>query len=58
MRTRTPSSRWRDDEFARRCRGESYEAILAAGGGILASAKALEATSESDLVAENVSAGG
>jgi len=43
-------ARWRDDEFARRCRGESYEAILAAGGGILASAKALEGTPEGALV--------
>ena len=47
-------ARWRDDEFARRCRGESYEAILAAGGGILASARALEATPEADLVAHLV----
>ncbi len=44
-------ARWRDDEFARRCRGESYEAILAAGGGILASAKALEGTPKAALVA-------
>src|SRR5687768_5344613 len=39
-------ARWREDEFARRCRGESYEAILAAGGGILASAEALRAAPE------------
>lgn len=44
-------ARWRDDEFARRCRGESYEAILAAGGGILASAVALGETDEEELVA-------
>jgi imidazolonepropionase len=44
-------ARWRDDEFARRCRGESYDAILAAGGGILASAKALQATPIEELVA-------
>lgn len=43
-------AKWRDDEFARRCRGESYEEILAAGGGILASAKALQMTPEEDLV--------
>jgi imidazolonepropionase len=43
-------ARWREDEFARRLRGESYEAILAAGGGILASADALRATPEADLV--------
>ncbi len=44
-------AKWRDDEFARRCRGESYERILEAGGGILASAKALQMTPEEDLVA-------
>ena len=44
-------ARWRADEFARRCRGESYEAILAAGGGILASAQALEAADEATLEA-------
>lgn len=44
-------ARWRDDEFARRCRGETYEAILAAGGGILASAEALGAMDEAELVA-------
>jgi imidazolonepropionase len=44
-------ARWREDEFARRCRGETYESILAAGGGILASAQALEDTPEDDLVA-------
>ncbi len=42
-------AKWRDDEFARRCRGESYEAILAAGGGILASAAAVEDMDESAL---------
>jgi imidazolonepropionase len=44
-------ARWREDEFARRCRGETYEEILAAGGGILASADALRAAPEADLVA-------
>jgi imidazolonepropionase len=43
-------ARWRDEEFAMRCRGASYEEILAAGGGILASADAVAATSEDDLV--------
>jgi imidazolonepropionase len=41
---------WREEEFAMRCRGASYEEILAAGGGILASAKALQATPEDVLV--------
>jgi imidazolonepropionase len=44
-------ARWREDEFARRCRGASYEEILAAGGGILASAKALEGRSPRALAA-------
>ena len=34
-------ARTRDDEFAMRCRGADYEQILAAGGGIHASARAL-----------------
>jgi len=33
-------AKMREDEFARRCRGAAYEEILAAGGGILASARA------------------
>ncbi len=41
---------WRDDEFARRCRGETYEQILAAGGGILASAKVLQEAKVEALV--------
>lgn len=41
---------WRDDEFARRCRGASYEEILAAGGGILASAEVLARTDVETLV--------
>ncbi len=44
-------ARWRDDEFARRCRGETYAQILAAGGGILASAKVLQRTDVETLVA-------
>src|SRR4029079_1277113 len=43
-------ARWREEEFAMRCRGASYEEILAGGGGILASAEALGAADESDLV--------
>jgi imidazolonepropionase len=35
---------FRDDEFARRCRGATYEEILAAGGGIHASAARLGET--------------
>ena len=39
----------RSDEFTRRLRGESYEEILAAGGGILSTVEATRATSEDDL---------
>ncbi len=39
----------RSDEFARRLRGESYEKILAAGGGILSTVESTRATSEDDL---------
>jgi len=47
---------WRTDEFARRCRGETYAQILAAGGGILASAKALGRMSEAELAKRAVAA--
>jgi imidazolonepropionase len=40
----------RGDEFARRLRGESYEEILAAGGGIHATVAATRAASFEDLV--------
>ena len=39
----------RHEEFEMRIRGESYEAIAAAGGGILNSARKLQAMSEDDL---------
>lgn len=41
----------RSDEFARRLRGESYEAILAAGGGIHATVAATRQATLPDLVA-------
>jgi len=41
----------RSDEFARRLRGESYEEILVAGGGIHATVAATRAMSFDDLVA-------
>ncbi len=41
----------RADEFARRCRGETYEEILAAGGGILASAERVRDASTDELAA-------
>jgi len=40
----------RSDEFARRLRGESYEDILAAGGGIHSTVSATRAASDDDLV--------
>ncbi len=39
----------RSEEFARRLRGESYEEILAAGGGILSTVEATRATPEDVL---------
>ena len=39
----------RSEEFARRLRGESYEEILAAGGGILSTVEATREASEDDL---------
>jgi len=46
-------ARTREDEFAMRCRGADYEHILAAGGGIHASARALRAASQ-DALAQGV----
>ncbi len=42
-------AKYRADEFARRCRGADYEEILATGGGIHASARALRACSQDEL---------
>jgi imidazolonepropionase len=41
----------RSDEFARRLRGESYEDILASGGGIHATVRATRAAGRDDLLA-------
>ena len=41
----------RADEFARRLRGETYEDILAAGGGILSTVRATRSASEDELFA-------
>jgi len=40
----------RQGEFVRRCRGESYSQIAAAGGGILSSVRGVRAASEGKLV--------
>ncbi|WP_299428955.1 imidazolonepropionase [uncultured Meiothermus sp.] len=40
------------DEYLRRARGESYEAILAAGGGIYSTVRATDAASEEELYAQ------
>ena len=44
----------RIDEMERRCRGESYEEIAAAGGGIAFSASQMTTISENDLVEESI----
>jgi len=44
----------RSEEFARRLRGESYEDILAAGGGIHSTVSATRAASTDDLVGDAV----
>lgn len=41
----------RSEEFSRRCGGASYQEILAAGGGILATVRATRSASEEELVA-------
>lgn len=40
---------WREEEYVRKLRGESYAAIAAAGGGIINSARKLAACSEDEL---------
>jgi imidazolonepropionase len=40
----------RADEFGRRCRGETYEEIMAAGGGIMSTVAATRSASDEDLV--------
>ncbi len=43
--------RWRQDEYERRLRGETYQAIAAGGGGIHASVRDLRARDTEELVA-------
>jgi len=46
--------RWREDEYERRLRGETYLAIAAGGGGIHASVRDLRARDTAELVALTV----
>jgi imidazolonepropionase len=48
--THIPFAGYRESEFNRRLRGETYEQIAAAGGGIAATVHATRAASEEDLV--------
>ena len=47
--THLPFAGWRDDEFARRLAGETYESIAAAGGGIQATVAATRRATREDL---------
>lgn len=49
--THIPFAGYRESEFNRRLRGETYEQIAASGGGIASSVRATRLASESDLVA-------
>ncbi len=49
--THLPFAGWRDHEMAARLRGETYESIAAAGGGILSTVEATRRASLDDLVA-------
>src|SRR5258707_9624017 len=51
--THIPFAGFRESEFNRRLRGESYEAIAASGGGIASTVRATRAATEDEL-AENV----
>lgn len=42
---------WRDDEFGVKCKGATYQEILAKGGGILSTVRKTRATSEDRLLA-------
>lgn len=49
--THIPFSGFRESEFNRRLRGESYESIAASGGGIASTVRATRGASEDELVA-------
>jgi imidazolonepropionase len=48
--THLPFAGYRESEFNRRLRGETYEQIAASGGGIASTVKATRAATEDDLV--------
>jgi imidazolonepropionase len=48
--THLPFAGYRESEFNRRLRGETYEQIAATGGGIASTVKATRAATEADLV--------
>jgi imidazolonepropionase len=52
--THIPFAGYRESEFNRRLRGETYEQIAAAGGGIASSVRSTRSASETDLVANIV----
>jgi imidazolonepropionase len=53
--THLPFAGYREDEFDRRLRGESYAEIAASGGGIVATVAATRAASADDLLALTLS---
>lgn len=53
--THIPFAGYRESEFNRRLRGETYEQIAASGGGIASSVHATRAATEDDLVAHVLS---
>lgn len=52
--THLPWAGYRDQEFAARLAGRSYQEIAAAGGGILSSVRSTRAASESELAANTI----
>lgn len=52
--THVPFAGYRESEFNRRLRGETYEQITASGGGIASTVRATRAASEEDLAANVV----
>jgi imidazolonepropionase len=51
--THLPFAGWRADEYERKVRGDAYEDIARAGGGIAASARALRESSDEQVLAQS-----